>query len=171
MTSFIRQVSECPCAFPFDFLVFDHWKFIDVDVLLFIFCRSRSRSPRHRRSGGGHRRRSPDSRSPSPRSKYFSLMMQQNRNCYSILDHRRVEREKPSRRDEPRRRRHSSSEDDRSPKRDNEYTTFLFIRRSQRRFFHLENQRHVVQVKNEIDQQHRTVIIIRKIPTKNVRSK
>ena len=76
MTSFIRQVSECPCAFPFDFLVFDHWKFIDVDVLLFIFCRSRSRSPRHRRSGGGHRRRSPDSRSPSPRSKYFSLMMQ-----------------------------------------------------------------------------------------------
>jgi len=69
------------------------------------YSRSRSRSPHYRRSGGSYRRRSRDSRSPSPR------------------DNRREERPKPSKREENRRRRHSSSHSDRSnhrsPRRDN----------------------------------------------------
>lgn len=91
---------------------------------MFMFYRSRSRSPRHRRSDGGHRRRSPDSRSPSPRSKDI-LAYQFNCQLF-FIDHRREEREKPSRRDDNRRRRHSSSENDRSPKQTNRYLRSSF---------------------------------------------
>jgi arginine/serine-rich splicing factor 7 len=62
--------------------------------------RSRSRSPRHQRSSGSYRRRTPSSRSPPPPK-------------------RREERQKPSKREEHRHRRHSSSGSAHSPRRDN----------------------------------------------------
>lgn len=98
-----------------EFFLFPKIYYFEIFILLFYY-RSRSRSPHHRRSGGSYRRRSPNSRSPSPRGEFYYWNKVR---LYFVIDNRREERPKPSKREEHKRRRHSSASSGHSPRHDN----------------------------------------------------